>query len=290
MTSHHPGASRTPLYPVFNQDFFPHESLQALRLAHQQSFTSRPEFIARVMELLPQPAASTRRHIAAKIAQRYLTGTTRRLVPESRSQPLVRLVARTTAAPTRIELLYYQTARSDPLVGALAREIFYPAGVLHQPPPGITAPEFAVRNGGQLLGDHLLVLRRFVVDYARERWGFTQAGSLNLALRILQQAGLVGEERLPSLRHHPSAFVVRDHQVALRTFAWALYSEVSPGTLVLSMEALQCLDLVRVLMLSGEQVRELANQCRRQGLLAVRGTQVQLLLPDFDALVDALLR
>ena len=285
----------------FGQEFYPYESIRALRLADKTRLTDRRQLVERIAGELSQKSEQTRQRVAEKLVQRYLEGSRRAIAPAPHCQPFVRLVARGRHAPGQIELLYWQLAQVDTLVGALARELFYPVCIAHRPPDGLTSAAFAARNGGQLFGTGAFasefapqITRAFIHDYAREQWHFSNAPTLDRALRILQGAGLVARERMSGLRGHPPSYRLSNHDVSLTTFLWALYDEFLPhaqnGNFSLAPGVLAVSDFARTLLLSPMQVEQHCEAARHHQFLAAsaNGT-LRLTFGNQDALADALL-
>lgn len=285
----------------FGQEFYPHESIRALRLADKARLTDRRALVELIAGQLPQSKESTRRRVAGKLVQRYFTGNLRHITPAPQYQPFVRLVARGRHAPAQIELLYLRLAQSDSLVGALAREVFYPICIAGRPPNGIDSATLAARNGAQLFGLSgalspdlaLQVTRTFLQDYAREQWFFTNAPTLDRALRVLQSAGLIARERMSGLRGHPPAYRLSQHDVSLTTFVWALYDEFLPhaqsGGITLAPGVLAVSDFARTLLLSPAQITAHCEAARRHQFLAVQNDTWRLTFGNLDALTDTLL-
>lgn len=286
----------------FGQEFYPYESIRALRLADKTRLTDRRQLIERIAGELPQSSEGTRRRVAEKLVQRYLEGTRGAIVPPPQCQPFVRLIARGRHTPGQIELLYWQLAQVDTLVGALARELFYPVFIAHRPPDGLSSAAFAARNGAQLFGTGAFdstniapqITRSFLHDYAREQWHFTNAPSLDRALRILQGAGLIAHERMSALRGRPPSYRLSNHDVSLTTFLWALYDEFLPhaqnGSLTLAPGVLSVADFARTLLLSPAQIENHCEAARRHQFLAIAPNgSLRLTFGNQDALADALL-
>jgi len=293
-------AQPTSVHHSFGQEFYPYESIRALRLADKTRLTDRRQLVERIAGELPQRSAATRRRVAEKLVQRYFQGTRHGLALAAHRQPFVRLVARSRQASGQIELLYWQLTQVDTLVGALARELFYPVCLAHRPPDGLTSAAFAARNGARLFATGAFaqfapqITRSFVHDYAREEWHFLNAPTLDRALRILQGAGLIARERMSALRGHPPAYRLSNHDVSLTTFLWALYDEFLPhaqnGNFSLAPGVLAVSDFARTLLLSPTQVEGHCEAARRHQFLAAspNGT-LRLTFGNQDALADALL-
>ena len=294
----------TSPHQSFGQEFYPYESIRALRLADKMRLTDRRVLIGHIAGGLPQPSPRTRQRVAEKLVQRYFTGSRLFIAPPPHAQPFVRLVARQRHAPAQIELLYLRLAQIDTLVGALAREVFYPVCIAHRPPDGLESAVFAARNGGQLFGSGgswldenevpPQITRDFLHEYAREQWNFTNAPSLDRALRVLQSAGMIARERMSDLRGHPTAYRLSNHDVALASFVWALYDEFLPhaqrsGGVTLASGVLGVADFARTLLLSPAQVEAHCDMARRRGFLSAQGSTLRLTFGNLDAVADALL-
>jgi hypothetical protein len=288
---------------AFGQEFYPYESIRALKLAERAGLNDRHELRDRIATLLPHDSEQTRRRIASKFIQRYLTGDRKLIDPPAAEQAFVRLVARHRHLPAQIELLYYQLSQVDTVVGAIARELFHPVFIAGQPPAGIGADAFAAQNGGQLLALEPLLTRPFIVHYAKTQWGFGNRATIDRALRVLQGAGLVDRERMTELRRHPDAYSLSEHDVSLVTFTYAFYNEYLPqataqvstaaGTPAASMTvpraAVANSDFARTLLLAPVQVEERLEAARRHQLLAQNDGQIRLFYANLNFLVDALL-
>jgi hypothetical protein len=283
-------------FKTFGQEFYPHESLRALKLIDKAGQRSRRELVEAVAALLPQESESTRRRLATKFLQRYLAPspeTRQRTHTLATNQPYVRLVARHRHTTAQIELLYLRLAQVDAIVGALARELFHPVCVTGEPPAGWSLDEFRARNGGQLFTEAPLLTRAFILDYARQQWGFTNSATLDRSLRVLQGAGLIASERMLELRRHPLAYRLSTHDVSPLTFVYGLYEEFLPTVSgmnhAISRDDIAGALFARTLLLSPAQIEEHCAVARRHQLVAMRGDGLKLIFGSLDALVDALL-
>ena len=320
----------------FGQEFYPHESIRAIKLAHKLSSADRATLTQHIAASLPQAGSQTRTRIAAKLIQRYLSDNgcsapreteaeaqnglfdSARTQPSKRpntqtmwrpsgEQPFARLVAKCRHVPTQIELLFWRLARVDALVGALARELFYPVCLQNRAPDGLSRAEFSARNGGQLFSVSPQLTRSFIFFYAQTFWDFHDRASLDRALRILQSAGLIARERMMELRGRPTAFRLREHNISTTAFVFALYDEflphlqpddthrplpscdATPPDLSVARGVLPISDFARTLLLSPTQIEEHCETARRHQLLAQHNDSIRLLFGQLDALVDALL-
>lgn len=277
----------------FGQEFYPYESLRAIKFADKTRICDRRALIEHIASDLSQPSEMTRLRIAAKFVQRYFEHTKTDIVPPPQLQPFIRLVSRSRRADAQIELLFLRLSQVDQIVGALARELFYPVCVLGGAPEGISESSFAARNGAQLLSTTPILTRTFILEYAREHWNFTNRSTIDRALRVLQGAGLIARERQSELRGHPTAFRLSAHDVSLATFVWAFYDEWLPQThgpnFSVSLDDVTISDFARTLLLSPAQVEAHCQSARRHQLIAARGNQLRLVFGNRDALVDSLL-
>jgi hypothetical protein len=286
-------AAKSRAMKSFGQEFYPHESLRALRLAEKLKTSSRRELTLRLAQDLPHPSPATRKRLAAKFIQRYISATRSRIVPPSDQQAFLKLVSRLRHAPALIQLLFYELQKTDELVGVLARELFYPAFVENRAPDEYSTDEFAARNGSRLLGDEPLLTRNFILDHALEKWNFKDRASVDRALRVLIGAGLIARERMTDLRNHPVAFRRADHDLAPSAFAWAFYDEYLPrarnGDLLIAREEILKAKCARTFLIAPAQIEASLETARRHQLLAAQGLQVRLVFAGQSTLVDALL-
>jgi hypothetical protein len=285
----------SPALKSFGQEFYPHEAILALKLAEKSNPQDRRELTERIAALLPHESEGTRHRVATKFIQRYLSGTRHRVEPPPQEQPFARLVARHRHIPTQIELLYYQLTKIDTLVGAIARDLFYPVCVENRPPAGCDATEFAALNGSQLVAVSPLLTRSFILAYSNMHWSFTNRSSIDRSLRVLQGAGLIARERMTEWQGHPIAFRMSDHDVSPVTFVYGLYdewlsqTETGSGGLALTDSELLSSAFLRTLLLSPQQVDEHCEMARRHQLLVRQNNGLRLVFTDLNQLVTALL-
>ena len=279
----------------FGQEFYPLETIRALQLVARRRLSERGALLEIIASSLPQQSAKTRRRIASKILQRFVAGKRKIIDPPPHEQPFIRLLTRLPNVGAQIELLYFELCRTDEIVGALARDLFYPTGIERRAPKGWNESEFAVANGGLLpeIADLAPPLTRaFIIEYARAQWKFRDASSVDRALRVLQGAGLVSQQRLMALRGHPCAFRVAAHDVSTETFLWALHREFllagRAKQYSFTVSQLETAPFARILLLNAEQVRAHLEAARKRQLLAGRGQEARLVFGNLDALGDAL--
>jgi hypothetical protein len=276
----------------FGQEFYPYEAIRALRIADKIKTCDRVELTSRIASELPYDGESTRVRVAGKFIQRYLNASRRRIAP-SEEQNFARLIAKQRHVPAQIELLFYELTKTDELVGAIARDLFYPVCIEGRAPQEYSDNEFAARNGNRLWDDEPILTRAFILEHAQQKWNFCDNSTLDRALRVLLSAGLIARERMTNLRGHPAAFRLAEHDVSPTAFAWALYDEYLPalqnGTFLLEREALLQSNFVKTFLLSPEQAEAALETARRHQLLATHGAQLRLVFANKSTLVDALL-
>ena len=277
----------------FGQEFYPYESLRAIKFADKTRITDRRALVEHVASELTQSSEMTRLRIAAKFVQRYFAHTNKEIIPPPQHQPFIRLVSRNRRADTQIELMFGRLAQVDKVVGHLARELFYPVCVLNRAPQGVSQSSFAARNGAQLLSTVPILTRAFILEYAQEVWSFSNRSTIDRSLRVLQSAGLIARERQSELRGHPTAFRLSNHDVSLTTWVWSLYDEFLPHArtpqFAISPNALQVSDFARTFLLSSEQIEAHKEAARAQQLVAgTRDGGLKLIFGNLDALVDTL--
>lgn len=278
----------------FGQEFYPYESLRAIKFADKTRLTDRRALIEHIASELTQTSEMTRLRIAAKFVQRYFAHTSKEIIPAPQQQPFVRLVARARRTDTQIEMMFGRLAQVDGIVGSLARELFYPVCVLGRPPHGVSQSSFAARNGAQLLSPVPILTRSFILEYAREVWNFSNRSTIDRALRVLQSAGIIARERQSELRGHPTAFHLSNHDVSLTTWVWSLYDEFLPHArtpqFAISSSALEVSEFARTFLLSSAQIEAHKIAARSQQLVAgTRDDGLKLVFGNLDALVDTLL-
>ena len=280
---------KSPALKSFGQEFYPHEAARALRLAEKLKTADRTLLSERIASQLPHSSAQTRRRLAAKIIQRYFKASRRKLAPW-REQAFAQLVSKTRDATAQIELLYFQLTQTDGVVGAIAHALFYPVCVLGEPPREYSQSEFAARNGQRLIETAPLLTREFILAHAREKWDFSDVATLDRALRVLLNAGLIARRRMTEMRRHPVAFRLAAHDVSPQTFAWALHWEYSQSkTRIVPAAQIAEADFARTLLLSPAQIERHIENARRHQLISCEGKNVRLLFQDAGSLVEVLL-
>ncbi|MCS6860567.1 MAG: hypothetical protein NZT92_09650 [Abditibacteriales bacterium] len=246
-------------YQSFGQEFYPYEAMKAIRLA--QRIHDRRALRDHIAQLLPHPSAQTRRRVANKLIQRYVPCAKGAVLPS----PFLALMNHIRDYPTQIELLYYELTKTDRIVGAMARHIFYPYFIEDRIPGGFEEQVFRVLNASQLFVHQKIITRDFVEAFARQMWNFRNVSTLRRALRILSQAGIIRNERLLELRYHPVAYGMNPHDIGLTTFVYCLYDEFLNvlGKSAPTVAEVQRARFVRTFLLTPQQVNHLLQTARR---------------------------
>ncbi len=270
---------------VFSYGFHFEESVRAV--VATAGLRSGGQLVARVAEVLPQPAAATRTRLAQKLVQRYFP-------VDDLDSPFLQLVRGLAQSPVRRELLYWQLTKTDQLVGALARGLFHPHFVERQPPSGLTDDEFRVQNGGALLPVRPVIVARFAESYAARIWNFAHPAVVQRALHILEEAGLVRKRRLTELRGHPLGYEVALRELALPTFLYCLHDEFAATRgRPIALRRLHRSRFARTFVLWPEQVNQFAAAAARHRFLELRRSRtsasVRLTYFNLEKLVGAVL-
>ncbi len=147
--------ARGSRYQSFGQEFYPFEAVKAIRLA--QRINERRTLRERVAESLPHASTQTRHRVANKLIQRYVPCVKGAV----QSSPFIALMNHVRDYPTQIELLYYELTKTDRIVGAIARHIFYPYFVEDRIPGGFEEAEFRALNASQLFVHQKVITRDF---------------------------------------------------------------------------------------------------------------------------------
>jgi hypothetical protein len=286
-TPRNPPGFRGNPFAAFGQELYPDEAAQALRLALQAA--TRAELRGQIIAALPQPSLKSRARIADKLIQR--------LIPVEKGAvivaPFVRLAANIADTQARAELIYYRTAQTDSIIGAIAAEILYPYFIQGRPPKGFSASQFRFANTGALFDYDNVVTRSFVVRYARDAWGFDSEQSVTRALRILREARLIEALPNPPGTARQLSFALAPHTMRLPTFAFCLYEELAGGAPPAPpLDRIQGADFARIFIVRPQEVTALAEEARRRKLLARSGGAAPRYSPTMplEALVERLLR
>jgi hypothetical protein len=251
--------ARGSRYQSFGQEFYPYEAVKAIRLS--QRIHERSALRDRIAESLGHTSSQTRQRVANKLIQRYVPCVKGAV----QSSPFIALMNHVRDYPTQIELLYYELTKTDRIVGAMARHIFYPYFIEDRIPGGFEEKEFRVLNASQLFVQNKVITRDFVVAFAQRVWNFGNVPTLRRALRILSQAGIVQSEKLLELRYHPIAYGMNPHDVGLTTFIYCLFDEFLSivGKSTPTAHEVQRANFARTFVLTTEQINHLLQLARR---------------------------
>lgn len=281
------GVTRSEL-AVFGQELYYDESIRAIK-----SFSKlhdREQLHAKIAETLHQSSSATRNRVAAKIIQRFFKDCSGNFP----AMPFLKLVAQAKREDLRRALLYWRTACTDAVVGAIASEVFYPYFVLGRIPAGYDEPTFRMANTATLFPIDSVISRDFIVEYARRIWGFDSARTVTLALRIMRQAEMLDATSVVLGRRRVLGYYPRPHSLDLRAFAYCIYEEFLGGEPMLSIDRVYNSACVKTFLLSRLQVDSLVRSAERKDLVEPvslpGGRRIRLALPSLEALVDALIR
>jgi hypothetical protein len=206
-------------FATFGQELYLRETLKAAAILTEAGLhRGVTELVAPTLD---HRSAKTRRRIAAKLVQRLAAGARE---PQDRAQ-FVRLVAGINDTAARRELVYYGVTRADPLVGAIAGEVLYPALVDRTTPQGARQEDMAPHRAGLLLTVEPVVPLDFLLTYAADRWHYRSRRSILLALRILRQVGIARSFRLRGASGAVEAIALSPHDLSLAAFIWCFMDE-----------------------------------------------------------------
>lgn len=256
-----PASGPSSRFAVFGQDFHLEESRLAITLAQQ--FPDRPQLRQALIAQLPQPSLKTRTRLAEKLLQR-LVAADREI-----ASAFLRLAGHAGPQVQR-DLIFWQVALTDALVGAVAREICYPHFVQRLLPTGMSQQEFRLANTGGLFEDDRVITRRLVFAYAEKSWQFSSRPTLSRSLRILRQAGLIEEVRAQVGRRRTSGFIQAPREVTLEAFIFWLSGLLLSQPGWLAADEIQSGEFPRTLLLAPLQVSGLLGQGERRGLVTRR--------------------
>ena len=273
-------------FAAFGQELYLDEAAQALRLALVTS--TRAELRAQIVAALPQQSEKTRGRIANKLIQRLVPTEHDAIV----GSPFVRLAANLRDAQARNELIYFRTAQTDAIIGAIAAEIFYPYFIQQRPPKGFSTTQFRFENTGALFDYDSVITRSFVLTYARDVWNFRSEATVIRALRILREAGLIEAFPSPPGAASQPAFSLAPHTIRLATFVLCLYEEIAARrSPALALDQVQNARFARIFLVRPVDVTAMAEEARRHKFLTRTTGPAPRYAPamPIDALVDALL-
>jgi hypothetical protein len=269
-------------YQSFGQEFYPYEAVKAIRLS--QRVHDRKALRDRIAESLSHTSSQTRRRVANKLIQRYVPC----IKGAVQSSPFIALMNHVHDYPTQIELLFYELTKTDRIVGAVARHVFYPYFIEDRIPGGFEEKEFRALNASQLFVHQKVITRDFVETFAQRVWNFRNVPTLRRALRILSQAGIIRSEKLLELRYHPVAYGMNPHDVGLTTFVYCLYDEFLNvlGKSTPTATEVQRASFARTFVLTSEQINHLLQTARRYRFISC--PSLPTLHSDGDAVVRLL--
>lgn len=248
---------------TFGQELHLRETVAAARLLDREGFG--PDAVVRIARSLPQPSPITRERLARKILQRLRLGAG----GTDGLPAFVRLLSRSEDASARRELLTYATALADPLVERIASDILYPLFVEGSLPRGAQAEDISLQRDGFLLSVEPCVTVRFLTRYAAEQWGYTAERCIRLAMRIVEQGGLVLSQRLRGPGMRVTGYMLAPHGVSLITFVWCFLVEHGRRSTPFTRASILGARFVRALLLSPSVVEARLDQALRQGFVQV---------------------
>ena len=262
------------------------DTLPAFANLHAVSSSSSPSSNSKALNASPAP----------------LTGTETSLsqTPEPNDERLsasvlcfARLLAHLRDTQARRELVFYAAARTDRLIGAIAREILYPFFIEERIPPPYEEDEFIIANAGLLLAPEPILTAGVVSDYARRAWGFDSERTIGLALRILRQAGILLSAPLLGERGRVAAYTLAPHGLSLPALLWGLHHEYGQAGIAPAWDQVGRAQCAQLFVVPPSVVTSRLWEAERAGLVgcwSVGGTRrVALKVREADALSRLLL-
>ena len=259
---------------TFGQELYLQESIRAI-----ESFsdtTTDDRLLEKIAELLPHPSENTRLRVASKLVQRFFKG----------SPAFLRLVKSLKNDSSRRQLLCWRTARTDEVISAIAREIFYPYFVLNIIPRGYDEAAFRMANTATLFSADRIVSRDFAVRYAREAWGFDSARTVTLALRIMKQAEILDSISVELGRRHVLGYFPQPLSLKPEVFAYCMYEEFLGDHP--TADRIQNGDCSKLFFLNRLQVDSLFKALAKKELIEFEGMHIRFAYSDLDSLVTQL--
>jgi hypothetical protein len=277
------------VYATFGQELYLRETASAAGIIAQSgSWSERDGLTAQLAESLNYSSASMRTRVAEKLLQRLAAGSS---VSERRFA-FARLVAGIGDSEAQRELIYYAVARTDGLIGAIARDALTPYFLDGQPPRGATEDDLAKYNTGRLLTIEPMLTLPFLTWYARESFGFTSARTVALAMRILRQAGIILSVSLSGAPKRTLAYTLAPHGLSLAAFLWCLYDEFSCDPLAPSTDRIERAAFARTFVVPPAVIGARLREAEREGWIqfdTIAGTRRVYLPLSTDQLMTALL-
>ena len=220
---------------------------------------SRREVAEQLAPDMPAADDTRRRRIASAIA--------RRMMPEGDGPTSLQQVV-IAAGPSldARHLLLYGAAAQEPLVLAIASEVFYERFVLGRTPGGLTEREYAALNTGQLLETDEVITHRLVDHYARAQWGLDDPTSTQCVLRILREGGALAATWMARGESRCLGYFPTHRGPGWRVFAHAVWDEFGAhGRRELPRAHLRSMVLARLFSLPGPVVEVLAERAAAEG-------------------------
>jgi len=209
-------------------------------------------------------------------ARRTAWALTRRVVParadDTSALPLHRLILSAGRTLDSRHLLLYTVACDEPLVMAIAEEVFYRRFVLGRTPEGFTEREFHAINTGKLIETDQVITHRFVDEYAGRVWGLNDRASTQCALRILREGGALAATWMAREEARCLGYFPSHRGPSWRVFTYALWEELaSRGRRAVPRAHLRSMRLARLFSLPGPVVEVLAERAAAEGFGAIAG-------------------
>ena len=256
---------------TFGQELYFQESIRAI-----ECFSDLPaddHLPAKIAELLPHPSENTRLRVASKLVQRFFKG----------SPAFLRLVKSLKNDTARRELLYWRTARTDEVIAAIAREIFYPYFVLNIIPKRYDEAAFRMANTATLFSVDRIISRDFAIRYAREAWNFRSERTVTLALRIMKQAEILDSISVKLGRRHVLGYFPQPLSLKPEVFAYCMYEEFLGDHP--TADRIQNGDCSKLFFLNRLQVDSLFKALAKKKLIEFEGMHIRFAYSDLDSLV-----
>jgi len=253
------------MFHVFGQELYLRETVRAAAVLAREP--DRRAAAAEVASLLPHRSPRTRARVASEILRRLAAGSA---VPEL-TATFARLVTGVDSPDARRDLVVHAVARADALVGALAREVLCPVLVDGVLPRGVSADDMARLGAAPLLTVEAVVPFPLVQWYAAERWSFPRARTLQLALRVLRQAGLVHATRLQAPAGRMHAVALSPHGLSFAAFVWCVTDEFAEDERPLTQDRIERASFARTLLVPPSACAMWLPEAERRGFLRVQG-------------------
>ena len=251
-------------FPTFGQELHLRDAIKAATmLADVGLHRGVSEIVAASLD---HPSAGTRSRIAAKLVQRLRSGAAS---PEDR-QHFLRLIVGMADMSVRRDLIYYATARADPLVGAVAAEVLYPILIETRPPQGARPDELAPHQAGLLLTVEPIVPMGFLLKYAAREWRYGSRRSLLLALRILRQVGITRTVRIRGASGALEAIALAPHDLSFAAFVWCFMDEFARSVPAATPDRIERSRFARIFVVPPSLIDARLDQADRQGYLRTR--------------------